>query len=328
MFKKFAVITFILLSVFCLSSCGGRKISDEEISAYLYSEYFSSRNMSLLKLSNVTEEPGETKNKVTLTCTTLATNEYAEQTSNWTMNFELFDKEWIGTGLFQDYSEYYLTTDLSEDDFAKIAFKGYNPDIDTEYHIYEVKTDLESGTATARFCLRRDYRSYSICQEHIKTSQWDPNSMSWQCNEISEFVGDEEVIVTSDISGHYEGEVDGIGFGGTDYTETFDIIKDTNSNGYFLQNYCCKSKPGSFFVFEYTADDLPINFYLSSGFNPKPQADLEIESHEIKFILDNDKLYYVGPRSVTKNIVHTDLEQGEFPTPDGPQIWHKIGSFS
>ena len=126
MIKKFWMIILFVISSLFLSSCGGAKVDELEIKNYL-SESYGIRDMSIEELRDIVQEPGETQNKRIITCTVVASNKYAMQTANWTLEFEQFDGEWVGTSGTMGHSEYQLTNEISEEDFAQVAFSEYVP---------------------------------------------------------------------------------------------------------------------------------------------------------------------------------------------------------
>lgn len=293
----FSAMIFAFLFVAC---SGKRQVSDDTIKAYLMESYYGHRNLRLTEIRDITEEKGETKNKVIVTCTVSAENQYVDKTSNWTLQFEKMDGVWYGKNLKLGLDQKKLH-ELTESQFAEIAFDSYLNFI--YFDINELKTDLDLGTAIA-LCTQYENSAAYYTQQEVEISlYWSDSDCSWRCDfDKTHFIGGKAGYLKADISCSYEEISD-------NYALIFDVEQDLNS--YVLSNFVCRLRSGFLGIDEYTIKgDLPylLDFELqnwSTGLadirgtemmcSSIPCAKSSYSSSNFLLFVYGDTLYCRGP---------------------------------
>lgn len=314
MIKKFWMIILFVISSLFLSSCGGAKVDELEIKNYL-SESYGIRDMSIEELRDIVQEPGETQNKRIITCTVVASNKYAMQTANWTLEFEQFDGEWVGTSGTMGHSEYQLTNEISEEDFAQVAFSEYVPA--GLFDILDLKTDFEAETATAHILCYSFYETFYGCSEGTATVRWNPSNMCWEWFRQNVELSNYTITLSTDLSVHFERQ-------DKDLYEVFDIVRESEAtNNFCLKNYYCNYNNyyelfTPYREYKYELDDIVLDFqsysYGSELRVAIPAVD-SIRSKEanIVFYISGQTLYYVSPHNTTEKVaIKTDLPLGNY----------------
>ena len=227
--KKIIKAALLLSAVFLLSGCGGgRKVEDETITSYLDEVYLLERNLELTELTDVAETASESKNEVTVTCTTAANNKYGAETANWTLNFEKLNDQWIGTNYKKGVSEFEIY-DLPQDEFAEIAFKDYYSYI--YFNIDEYNLDKENGSIEASCTAYKNAGSYYTQWEMTQLAHFNRDKMRWESNGSRDATDEILGGIKVDLSTHYENN---------NYSDAvrFDIEQDPNDPSKFvLKNF-------------------------------------------------------------------------------------------
>lgn len=312
--KKLFPLVLCIFGWLFLSSCGGSKVAESEIISYLNSQY-SVWDMSVGELNNIVQETGEAQNKCVITCTAVASNKYAEQTANWTLIFEQFEGEWVGTSGTIGYNEYRLINEISEEDFAQIAFYEYTPS--AYFEILDLETDFETETAVAHILSYSFNKTFYGRSEGTAMVCWNPSTMHWEAFRQNVSLSNYSITLSTDLSVHFERQ-------DNDIYETFDIIRESEtSNDFILKNYYCNynnyyERFMPYKEYKYELDDTILDFQNYSygiGLCATIPATDSIHSREINvlFYIIDQTLYYVSPKNKTVKIpIKSDLLVGDY----------------
>lgn len=242
--KAISILSCTILLCLILSACNSssqasyflkkQSVSNEEISNYLNENYFFPRAIELLEITDVTEYPGETDNKIMLTCTTVSSNYYATQTANWDLSFELFEGTWVGTAYQMGVNDCKVRK-LSSEEVGAIVCPQYGNE--TYFDIISLETDLESKVVTAQTIYYKTFPAYYISTPWTMKLYWDSENMLWTYDHVSTYRINEDdhgvywQIHVPDISGHYD----------VDKAFIFDIerVSETGemTSAYIIKNY-------------------------------------------------------------------------------------------
>lgn len=295
--KKFIIITFCVFLSFLLSACGGPNVSKEEISNYISDCYFLDRNMTISELKDVLISQGETENRALVSCTTVASNQFAEQIANWTMEFEKFNNSWVGVELKKTHTETNLNNFLSEEDLANVVCEPYLPS--AYFYFSDIEVLPENETAIAHCTLYTNRWAFYTKQEGDVILNWDPYSMGWVQEDFIDWDPEITAVITSDISTHFEKS-------DSNHYEVFDIEKNPDLlDSFLIKNYYCAYNThnpwGSIFSrrqLKYQMNDQTLNFAYDHNVleaTYKLEDSEYSEESKIKFTIENDKLKYDGP---------------------------------
>ena len=249
--RKLTWLLGAMLLLLSLTGCGN-KVDSESIRSYLESSYYNESNASVDEIKDISQEQGNNDKEFIVSCTVKASNRYAVQTANWVITFERFENSWVGTGREMTYYETELQNGMSEEkmkDLVDLEGLYWQKEFES-WLTYDVSdwyctADLENGECEVSYLLTTDYGGFQFFRVYRTTAEWNDRSMQWFRKESNEYATSGEVVVTLDITGHYDFYING------KQHYTFDIEKD--SGQYYMRNFTYYNRP-------YSTDRLEASF--------------------------------------------------------------------
>ena len=247
-------LTWLLGAMLLLLSltCCGNKVDSESIRSYLESSYYNESDASVDEIKDISQEQGNNDKEFIVSCTVKASNRYAVQTANWVITFERFENSWVGTGREMTYYETELQNGMSEEEMKDLVDleglywqKEFESWLTYDVSDWYCTADLENGECEVSYLLTTDYGGFQFFRVYRTTAEWNDRSMQWFRKESNEYATSGEVVVTLDITGHYDFYING------KQHYTFDIEKD--SGQYYMRNFTYYNRP-------YSTDRLEASF--------------------------------------------------------------------
>ena len=258
--RKLTWLLGAMLLLLSLTGCGN-KVDSESIRSYRQRMRLSRPGHVwealededfLMKLGAVGIGSDGNDKEFIVSCTVKASNRYAVQTANWVITFERFENSWVGTGREMTYYETELQNGMSEEEMKDLVdLEGLYWQKEFESWLaYDVSdwyctADLENGECEVSYLQTTDYGGFQFFRVYRTTAEWNDRSMQWFRKESNEYATSGEVVVTLDITGHYDFYING------KQHYTFDIEKD--SGQYYMRNFTYYNRP-------YSTDRLEASF--------------------------------------------------------------------
>lgn len=126
-------------------------------------------------------------------------------------------------------------------------------------------------------------RSYLESSYYRTTAEWNDRSMQWFRKESNEYATSGEVVVTLDITGHYDFYING------KQHYTFDIEKD--SGQYYMRNFTYYNRPYSTDRLEASFEEKQLSFDWPEYSVTAPYW-VGVYDENIKLEIMNGRLYF------------------------------------
>ena len=241
--RKLTWLLGAMLLLLSLTGCGN-KVDSESIRSYLESSYYNESDASVDEIKDISQEQGNNDKEFIVSCTVKVSNRYAVQTANWVITFERFENSWVGTGREMTYYETELQNGMSEEEMKDLVDleglywqKEFESWLTYDVSDWYCTADLENGECEVSYLLTTDYGGFQFFRVYRTTAEWNDRSMQWFRKESNEYATSGEVVVTLDITGHYDFYING------KQHYTFDIEKD--SGQYYMRNFTYYNRPYS-----------------------------------------------------------------------------------
>lgn len=287
--RKLTWLLWAMLLLLSLTGCGN-KVDSESIRSYLESSYYNESDASVDEIKDISQEQGNNDKEFIVSCTVKASNRYAVQTANWVITFERFENSWVGTGREMTYYETELQNGMSEEEMKDLVDleglywqKEFESWLTYDVSDWYCTADLENGECEVSYLLTTDYGGFQFFRVYRTTAEWTDRSMQWFRKESNEYATSGEVVVTLDITGHYDFYING------KQHYTFDIEKD--SGQYYMRNFTYYNRPYSTDRLEASFEEKQLSFDWPEYSVTAPYW-VGVYDENIKLEIMNGRLYF------------------------------------
>ncbi len=274
------------------------EVGAEDIINYLLDFY--PEGTTITKVHDVSQEKGETEQKMSVACSVDSSSKYAGCMANWTLQFERFDDAWVGTDREMGLYETTIRSDIDLSPFVE-QIRQLVDKTDGMFASFD-KTEpvLDAENGTIRITFENFAFDQYLCTNAPYTVEYTfndyPSQLSWNSYYDNKNTDSGKIINIWALAGHYTSE-----YGDNNPWEC-DVVK---SNGkYVTQNFVWSYPYYGYSGIEpeqevvFTGFDIQLTSSSGGRIDAAPLAAVEI---------NGDTMVYFAYQTVINNNVPLDL---------------------